>query len=298
MLLLPILVLVSVQAPDPKPTSTISVGRQLRSDLPLDQQIAALQKAARWIELADLFESMGPQDRGLRLGIWLEALKKAQRWSRLEAILDAAIPQMEAKGIRALPERLLRASALDRQERRPEALAAYLEAGEFGAPLGYLMAGNLAVALRNDDALGQAAAGLCERTPNLAQGWAWKGEVLFRRGLFPEAEPLFEKAAALDPKEPATWTNLAACRNARKAYAEAIEASDRALALASGFVEAHFNRGLAHFGLKRYADGRADMANALAQDPADPMIRSRIEENLRLADRFLKTATSKPAPAR
>lgn len=291
------LALCVVQVPQ-NPTASITVGRELRSDVPLDQQILALQKASRWGDLADLFETLDPKNRGQRLGIWLEAMKKGQRWARLEAVLDAAIPQMEAKGVPAFPERMLHATAIERQGRKLEAMRVFLEAGGLGSPLALLQAGNLAVSLGNDEYLGQAAQALTDRFPNLAQGWAWKGETLFRKGQFPEAEPLFEKASSMDAKEPATWTNLGACRNARKAYLEALDACDRAIALDPGFVEAHFNRGLANIGLKRYPEGRSDMQKALDANPADPVMRMRIEENLRMAARYSQNPAGKPAPAR
>ena len=281
----------TIQAPNP----TLSVGRELRQDLPLDQKIQALQAAGRWAELADLFETLEPKARGQRLGIWLEAMKKAQRWERLLAVLDAAIPQMEAKGAKALSERLLRVTALDRLGRKEDAFEAGLEVGLQGSSWCVIMAGNLAATVGRDDWLERAADSLIALYPKEAQGWAWKGECLFRAGKYGAAEAPLEKAVELQPKLAGAWCNLGACRNIRKAYPEAIQACDKALALDPLFLQAHFNRGLAHFGLQKYTEGREDMAKALATDPKDPETRARIEENLKLADRYLASRTRKGA---
>ncbi|MBI4911882.1 MAG: tetratricopeptide repeat protein [Acidobacteria bacterium] len=274
-------------SPPAPPTATISVGRDLRTGLPFDQQVTGLQKAGRWGELADLFEGMSPGDRGQRLGVWLEALKKAQRWERLQGVLQAALPQLEAGGRVALPERLLLATAREHLGMKQAAFEGAMEVGALGSPLGFLMAGHLAVSVLRDDWLERAADALCAKHDKMAEGWTWKGEILFRAGRYGEAEAPLRKGLERDPRNAAGWCNLAGCLNVRRAYTDAIRSCDQALALDPTLVQAHFNRGLAQFGLRQYAEGREDMRKAQALEPSDPGVRARIQENLRLADRYL-----------
>ena len=270
------------------PPPRITAERELAPGVsPLDAQILNLQKAENWGALADLFEGLDAKARGLRLGIWLEALRKSARWSRLGEILDAAIPQYDALGRKATQERLLRALAFEKLNQPAAALEMYLQLGDLGDSNGFTLAGNLASRLGDRAALQRAADGLYTKFPKAPEGWAWRGEALFRERKYAEAEPFFLTAVELDPRQTASWVNLSGCRNTRGAYLEAIEAADRALALDPRKLEARFNRALALIGLKRYQEGREDMVKALALNPASAEARTQIEENIRMADAYL-----------
>lgn len=91
-----------------------------------------------------------------------------------------------------------------------------------------------------------------------------------------------------DPKIAYAWNNLGRYLNERKAWAEADEVLNQALALQPGQLEALFNRGRARFELKRYRESRDDFRAALALQPDNPVI----AENLRQAERY----AALPAP--
>ena len=91
------------------------------------------------------------------------------------------------------------------------------------------------------------------------------------------------------PKDAFAWNNLGRCLNEKKAWSEACEAFDRALALQPDQLEARFNRALSRFELKRYADSRDDFRDALALRPGDPVI----TRNLREAEKALALTAAK-----
>lgn len=282
------------QLPSQPPPAPAPVERELATgNSPVDKQIQSQQKAGNWGGVADLIEALDSRGRGLRLGTWLDALRKSGRWARLGEVLDAVIPQLDALGRPAGTERLLRAQAHEKLGQPREALEIYLKLGDLGDATAFTLAGNLASRLEDHASLLRAAEGLCAKVPKSPEGWAWRGEALFRQGKYLEAEPYFLASVDLDPKQGSAWVNISGCRNTRKAYAEAIEAADRALALDPKKLEARFNRALALFGLKRYPEGREDMVLALALNPSDPQTRALIETNIQMADTYLAARPKK-----
>jgi len=172
------------------------------------------------------------------------------------------------------------------------------ENGSLGYSQGYEYA--LAEARMDGDwqSLAAHAAALATSKPGL--GLSLQGEALCKLLQFSAAEPILEKAVALAGHTAMAWADLACCRVERQAYLEAIEAAARALTQEPQNMEALYNRGRAHFGLKQYREGRADLAAALATGQADPAMTQNIRTNIALADRYLayQEQKNRPAPKR
>lgn len=276
------LALLLLQAPPPQ------VLQATASELPpgLQARVEALEKAKDWAGLADLIEAQTPAVKGLLLETWLKALSKAGRHERVVAIAEAAIPQMEAgKGPRLSTARLYRAQALSALGRRAEAAEAHAENGRLGWAEGFASACVETQALGDWPGLEARGAELEKVRPTL--GLAYRGEALCKQGRYPEAEPLLERAIALEGAPAMAWSNLSACRAQRSAFVEALAAADRAVALDAGCVEGHYNRGVALFGLKRYAEGRDALRAAQATGKADPALSAQIQHHIARADEYL-----------
>lgn len=262
-----------------------SVSQQPLSPQAIQAKGEALEKAQKWDDLADFFESLNPTTRGQFLTFWLKSLQRAQRWSRMLEVCDAAIPQLEAKsGPRSGLERLLRANALTHLGRHGEALAAHRENGKLGSLASYRSACSEA-RLVPDWLIGQSCAeALLALKSGDAEALAWKGEALAQQKNFKDAEPVLRDAIKGDPKQPFALSNLGRCLNERKAFAEAQEVLDQALALDPALYEAHFNRGRTNFELRDFQASVDDFRTALASSPND----RDLQENLRQAERYLK----------
>ncbi len=253
---------------------------------PVDKEVLGFYQVKDWSGLADHFESLGPKDRGRLLYLWFQSLHHAQRWERLLAVCDAVIPQLESKsGPYRSDARSLRALALSRLGRHAEAMAAHAENGRLGFPAGFENACSEAQTLQDWISLAVYAEVLSKTRPGL--GLSLKGEALSMQLKFKEAEPVLLEAVQRDGHTAMAWADLACCRVERQAYAEAIQAADRALALESGNVEALYNRGRARFGLKQYRPGREDLASALATGRADTSMTQNLRQYLQIADRYL-----------
>ncbi|MBL0312189.1 MAG: tetratricopeptide repeat protein [Holophagaceae bacterium] len=245
----------------------------------------ALEKAQKWNELADFFESLNPKDRGYFLTYWLKALQRAQRWDRMLEVCDAAIPQLEAKsGPKAGLERLLRANALSHLGRHADALAAHQENGKLGSLASYRSACSEARLVPDWTSEQTCAEALLVLKSGDPEALAWKGEALAQQKNFKDAEPVLREAIKVDPKQPFAWSNLGRCLNERKALAEALEALNQALVLDPALHEAHYNRGRTNFELKQFQASVDDFRIALAANPNDPDLK----ENLHQAARYLK----------
>ncbi len=251
---------------------------------PIDAKIQALTQAKDWNGLADYFEALTPRERGQRLTGWLQALNRAQRWERLLELCNAVVPQEEAKqGPKLTLARLLRAQALSQLQRHPEAMLAHAETGRLGWADGFSNACAEARCARDWAALQSSAESILSKASEDPKALAWRGEALAQQGKLAEAEPLLQKALALDSTQPYAWSNLARCLNERKVWKEALEACDKALGLDPRLMEARFNRGRACFELARYQEARDDFQAALTLLPGDPILL----ENLKQAQRYL-----------
>ena len=245
----------------------------------------ALEKAQKWDELADFFESLSPVTRGHFLTFWLKSLQRAQRWPRMLEVCDAAIPQLEAKsGPRVGLERLLRANALSHLGRHAEALAAHRENGKLGSLASYRSACSEARLVPDWISEQTCAEALLALKSGDAEALAWKGEALAQQKNFKEAEPVLREAIKGDPTQPFAWSNLGRCLNERQALPEALEALNQALVLDPALYQAHYNRGRTNFALKHFQESAEDFRIALASSPGD----ADLVENLRQAERYLK----------
>lgn len=260
--------------------------RSLDPTNPGDRQVAALLKAKDWGGLAAYLEQLPPADRERHRGLQLEALRRTEQWPKLLERCEAALPRLEANtGPKLGLERLLRAQALSRLNRHREAAEAHLENGKLGFPPGFENACAEAQAIGDWKFLEGAAQALAAQKPG--PGLSYQGEALCKQLRFSEAEPLLEQAVTQPGHTAMAWADLAACRVARNAFPEALDAATRALAMEPANLEALYNRGRAHFGLQQYAEGRADFAAALATGKADPSLAANIQQSIEAADRYL-----------
>lgn len=251
-------------------------------DASMPPQLDALTKAEDWARVADWFEKASPATRARHYEWWLQSLNRTQRWKRLVAACEILRPRLEAKsGPRLGTYRLYRAQALSQLGRHQEAARAHAENGRLGYPDGLPNACAEARFARDWKALLAYSDELLRKRPEDVAGMAGKGEALSRLNRLAEAEPIFRAVVAKAPKDSLAWNNLGRCLNGKKAWAEACEALDQALALDPNQLEALFNRGLSRFELKRYPESRDDFRAALALRPGDPVI----ARNLREAER-------------
>lgn len=130
---------------------------------------------------------------------------------------------------------------------------------------------NLAAARLALDRPADALAPLDEalaQTPDDADVWCQRGQVLGRLGRLDDAVASFERALALNPDHPAATYHRGMALNALHRPVDALAAFDRLLALQPGSAEAHFRRGQTLQRLQRPADALAALDHALALEPA------------------------------
>jgi protein O-GlcNAc transferase len=81
------------------------------------------------------------------------------------------------------------------------------------------------------------------------------------------AAALLERAVALDPADPATWSWLGHCYADREQYGAAIDAFDRAAAIDPAFAPAHSGRAQVLEAVGRYSEAEASMRHAVKLQP-------------------------------
>jgi tetratricopeptide (TPR) repeat protein len=262
---------------------------------PLPPAAEALLSAQDWPRLADWFEKAGPRVRRQHYEYWLQALNASQRWARLAEACRTLAPQVEGRGGPRLGTyRLYRAQALSQLGRHREAMAAHAENGRLGHKDGYPNACAEARLAGDWKALLGHADALLARQPDHAEALAWKGEALSRLGRFDASAEMLRRTVELRPKDAMAWNNLGRAALQRKAWAEAKEACDRALALEPDQLEARFNRGIAQFNLGAFGPSRDDFQAALALKPGDPVIQA----NLRQAELRLSQGATEEGKSR
>ncbi|HIK10472.1 MAG TPA: tetratricopeptide repeat protein [Oscillatoriaceae cyanobacterium M33_DOE_052] len=143
-----------------------------------------------------------------------------------------------------------------------------------------------------DERLGSSALGKCDWAISIASDYAeaWKchGDALYILERYKAALVSYQKAVALEPKNPKYWNNQGETLYQMGDYAAAIAAHDRALAADKRNSAARKGRGLALIGLNRYSDAVAEFDQAIALDPSDP----KSWENKGLALEYLSNPTS------
>ncbi len=257
---------------------------------PEDLRVMELFKAKNWTGLADHFEALGPKDRGRHLVTWMVALHRANRHDRTLEVCDAVLSQLQnPKDPQVLAAYEFKARSMSAKGQSAEAAKAWEAIGSLPGQESHL--DNAVVEARNASdwaTMARVARLRGERSPGLkplADGWL--GEALARQDQFLEAEGVLRAALAALPKQPHAWSNLARCLNNKKAWPEALEACDKALALDPKLVEARYNRGRACFELARYQEARDDFQAALGLLPGDPVLLA----NLKQAQRYLDVTT-------
>jgi tetratricopeptide (TPR) repeat protein len=252
--------------------------------------MGTLINAKDWAGLADWFETVSPAVRGKYYEWWLTSLNRSQRWARLAVVCEALQPLLEAKsGPRMGTCRLYRASALTNLGRHAEAAAAHMENWRLGYREGFVNACSEAQLAEDWTNLLTWSEEQLQKNPGHAAGNAWKGEALAHLERRDEAVTFLRAAVAEDPMLAYAWNNLGHCLNEQKAWTEACEALDKALALEPRQIESLINRGKARFELRRFKESRDDFQAALALRPGDPVL----TENLHQAERY----AALPAPA-
>jgi tetratricopeptide (TPR) repeat protein len=288
------LLLLFLQAPASPPPTAPQVYSQ-SVNLALPPAMDALITAKNWAGLADWFETVSPATRGAYYEWWIQGLNRSQRWERLVVVCEALQPQLEAKsGPRLGTYRLYRAQALSRLGRHAEAAQAHAENGRLGLSEGFSNACTEARLAQDWTGLLTYSDELLQKQPQNALGLAWKGEALARMDRLAEAEPVLRNALERDSAIAYAWNNLGRCLNEKKAWTEACEALNKALALEPNQLEALFNRGRALFELKRYKECRDDFRAALILKPGDPVLQA----NLQQAERYATLPPPKSAKRR
>ncbi len=108
--------------------------------------------------------------------------------------------------------------------------------------------------------------------PDHAHAHQLYGLLLFQSGSPERAEPMFARAATIDPANPAYLQNLAVALIQLGRHAEAIEACDRAIAVKLDYSSAYYYRGSALLKLKRGREAAENFQTALHHAPEDPAL--------------------------
>ena len=136
-----------------------------------------------------------------------------------------------------------------------------------GNPYALYSLGALA-AQRGD--LDEAEPLLLESLRNREDAWRTHDALCFvylRRGALGKAEGYCRRSLALNRKNPRTWVNLASVHVDSRRWAEALEETNRALALKPRYAEGEYLRGIALGNLGRIDEARAAIRRALEIDP-------------------------------
>jgi tetratricopeptide (TPR) repeat protein len=261
----------------------------------LEKRVQELSKAKAWGALADFFEALPPEQSRKFQYEWMRALDGSGRWQRM---LDLATTAGSLSPAPYLAH--FKGKALSQLGRHREALDWYRDSGNTGDARAQMMACNEALALGDWAALQQSAEGVLAKYPQDGVYLGLKGQALAKQGRFQEAEAPLKEAVHLVPSIAMNWADLACCHNEAARYPEAWEAASQALLLDPLLMEALQNRGRACVGMKRYREGRAEYAAALALKPADPALVINLKANLATLDAFLTHAqpTSPKAAAK
>jgi tetratricopeptide (TPR) repeat protein len=91
--------------------------------------------------------------------------------------------------------------------------------------------------------------------PRDCDAWHLSGIISLLRGDCSRAVELIQRALSLDPTRAEVLKNLAAAFSGLGRYREAKESCERALAIAPGYADAHWNRGLAALALGDFKTG-------------------------------------------
>jgi tetratricopeptide (TPR) repeat protein len=117
-----------------------------------------------------------------------------------------------------------------------------------------------------EDALGEVDAALA-LAPDQPQAIAIKSAILWHTNRLDEAEPFIAKLAALNPRDPGLWINLAYIRRRTQSLDAAVETLQRAFDANPRDALAHFNMACYRAVQHRTQEALELLRNALHLDP-------------------------------
>jgi len=103
----------------------------------------------------------------------------------------------------------------------------------------------------------------------------------------------FEKAVAINPNAPGTYTTIGIYLHRRHQYAEAIKSFEKALEIDPNSVNAQYNIGLAYFESKQYDLANQHAQRAYALGAPFPFLRDKLQQ----VGHWKPTPTPDPQPA-
>jgi tetratricopeptide (TPR) repeat protein len=235
-----------------------------------------LLRAGSWQEAeaaacAAVAEDAGDANAHLLLGLAVAAMGEAERAAPGLCLVaglrpDAGHPCRDLAALRpALPQRLVA---------RQFAACLRLAPGDAGLRLAYAE-----FLLDHDDPL--AAGAVLRDGPPTAAGQHLLGLALAEAADFPGAVDSFRRAAALDPRAAASWSNLGMVLKVEGRFEEALAAHDRAVALAPGDARFQVNRAVALLKSGDWLPAWDCYEARLDLTPALPIDRARLMPSLR-----------------
>ena len=146
----------------------------------------------------------------------------------------------------------------------------------------------LVEALRSDEAI-KALKEEIKKNPENSRAYSYLGKVYRSLENFKEARICFDRAIALQPRDPFPYCLRAEMNYHRENYREAIRDCDRALKLDKRYGHAYALRGEANLQLKNYNNAIADLGASARLNPRySPVL-------IDLGDAYLKTGKYKEA---
>ena len=112
------------------------------------------------------------------------------------------------------------------------------------------------------------------------------GTLIFGTRNFEEAVRIFEKVAALEPRNALPVNNIAACYLEMGRFQDVIETADKAIELDPNLGTAYANRADAHRNLGHVQRAAADYQQAVNLDPRNPVLLNKAGACLQLINRY------------
>jgi len=111
-----------------------------------------------------------------------------------------------------------------------------------------------------------------------AENWKNQGNTAFQKGQSTEAVKCYSKAIEIDPNNHVYYTNRATAYAGLEEWEKCLADANKAISIKSDWVKAHFRKGQALVGLKRYEEGIVAYKKAVELDPKNEDITARLKE--------------------
>jgi tetratricopeptide (TPR) repeat protein len=108
-----------------------------------------------------------------------------------------------------------------------------------------------------------------------------RGRCFLEKKDYPASLSDFKRAQKIESTAPAPWVALGDLHFARKKYAQAVEAFNKAIDLDSNHAQARCRRGMAHYHTGSYRQAFLDLQRAHKLDPGIPNIRRLVQMAIR-----------------